>query len=80
MPNLIETIHNEWNIIRGTSWSLATVMVAVGVGVFGFSEWIHHATIDGKDATIEAQKAQLDYIKRSLAEPLQKKPRRKLLI
>jgi hypothetical protein len=67
VPNFVETIHNEWNLIHAAPWSLGTIIVAVGVVVFGFSEWIHHATIDGKDATIEAQKAQLDSYKEKLS-------------
>ena len=71
VPNFIETIHNEWPVIRGAPWSFATLFVAIFIllagGIWFVTDKIYSATISGKDATIEAQKAQINSYKDKLS-------------
>jgi hypothetical protein len=63
----VETIRKEWAVISGAPWSLATIILVVCGVVFGFSEWVHRATIDAKDATIQSKEAQIDSYKEKLS-------------
>ena len=67
MSDFIDTIRKEWTVISGAPWSLAAIILVVGAVIVGFSEWIHSAEISGKDATIEAQKAQINSYKDKLS-------------
>jgi hypothetical protein len=59
-------IQKEWAVIRGAPWSLATISLIILGVVWFFVAQINSATISGKDATIETQKAQIDSYKEKL--------------
>jgi hypothetical protein len=67
VSDFIETIRKEWATIRGAPWSFLTAIVVVGGALWIFMELIHSGEISGKDATIEAQKAQIESYKDKLS-------------
>ena len=71
MPDLVEKIPKEWPVISGAPWSFVTLFVAIFIllagGIWFVTDKIYGATISGKDATIEAQKPQIDSYKDKLS-------------
>ena len=67
MPGPIETLHQEWPVVKGAFWSfliLAVILVAV---TWGFFTLIHGAENAGKDATIESLKQEVESYKDKLS-------------
>ncbi|HTR12734.1 MAG TPA: hypothetical protein VMI72_05620 [Roseiarcus sp.] len=51
MSDIIEKIRKEWTVISGAPWSLVTVVVVVGVLVYGFMNLINAASFSARDAS-----------------------------
>ena len=67
MSDVIDTVRKEWATISGAPWSSLVLSSILVAATWGFFELIHNAEISGKDATIEAQKAQIDSYKEKLS-------------
>jgi hypothetical protein len=71
VSNLVETVHKEWAVVKDAPWSFATVFAAVfvllGGAIWFFTDKIYSSTVSGKDATIEAQKTQIESYKDKLS-------------
>ena len=53
MPGFLETLREEWPVIRGAPGSIGAIAIAAAVASMTFVKFIDSSTISAKDATIE---------------------------